>query len=96
MRPNLLHPLADRRPARRQSRRTGARQQARAVDAPARSADPVALTAGPGPVDAATERVRDAGGPIDRASYACGCGLLFQAKVSTTVICPHCGAGQAW
>jgi hypothetical protein len=46
--------------------------------------------------DAAVQRVRDAGGPIDRASYTCQCGLLFQAKVSTTVQCPHCGAGQAW
>jgi hypothetical protein len=48
------------------------------------------------PTDTATQRVRDAGGPVDRASYSCECGLLFQAKVSTTVMCPHCGAGQAW
>jgi hypothetical protein len=48
------------------------------------------------PVDIAAQRVRDAGGPIDRASYSCECGLLFEAKVSTTVECPHCGAGQAW
>ncbi|HUN79641.1 MAG TPA: hypothetical protein VMU32_12005 [Solirubrobacteraceae bacterium] len=32
----------------------------------------------------------------DRASYACGCGLLFEAPVTTTVACPHCGAAQAW
>jgi len=48
------------------------------------------------PADTATQRVRDAGGPVDRASYTCECGLLFQARVSTTVMCPHCGAGQAW
>jgi hypothetical protein len=48
------------------------------------------------PTDTAVQRVRDAGGPVDRASYACHCGLLFEAKVSTTVMCPHCGAGQAW
>jgi hypothetical protein len=48
------------------------------------------------PADAAAQRVRDAGGPIDRASYSCECGFLFQATVSTTVVCPHCGAGQAW
>jgi hypothetical protein len=47
-------------------------------------------------VDLAVQRVREAGGPVDRAYYACACGLLFEARVSTTVSCPHCGAGQAW
>jgi hypothetical protein len=47
-------------------------------------------------IDVAVQRVREAGGPVDRACYSCECGLLFEAKVSTTVICPHCGAGQAW
>jgi predicted Zn-ribbon and HTH transcriptional regulator len=28
--------------------------------------------------------------------YTCTCGYVFQAKVSTSVACPHCGAGQAW
>lgn len=46
--------------------------------------------------DHAAQRVRDAGGPLDRACYTCGCGLWFQAPVSTSVTCPHCGAGQAW
>jgi hypothetical protein len=46
--------------------------------------------------DAAVQRVREAGGPVDRASYSCHCGCLFQETVSTTVMCPHCGAGQAW
>jgi hypothetical protein len=46
--------------------------------------------------DLAVERVRSAGGPIDEASYACQCGYLFLAPVSTTVICPHCRAPQAW
>jgi hypothetical protein len=41
-------------------------------------------------------RARESGGPIDRASYACGCGLVFEAPVSTTVSCPHCGDAQAW
>jgi predicted Zn-ribbon and HTH transcriptional regulator len=48
------------------------------------------------PVDAAVQRVREAGGPVDHACYSCQCGFVFQAKVSTTVRCPHCGAGQAW
>jgi len=46
--------------------------------------------------DHAAQRVRDAGGPLDNACYTCGCGLWFQAPVSTSVTCPHCGAGQAW
>jgi hypothetical protein len=46
--------------------------------------------------DAAVERAREAGGPMDEASYTCACGYLFSAPVSTSVSCPHCGAGQAW
>jgi len=46
--------------------------------------------------DPAVMRVRRAGGPLDRASYSCECGLVFVAPVSTTVACPHCGAGQPW
>jgi rubrerythrin len=42
------------------------------------------------------ERVREAGGPVDRASYTCACGYVFAASVSTSVRCPHCGAWQAW
>jgi len=48
------------------------------------------------PCDLAVQRGRAAGGPMDRASYACGCGYLFLAVVSTTVACPHCQATQAW
>jgi hypothetical protein len=40
--------------------------------------------------------VRDAGGPVDKASYSCECGCVFVAAVSTTVKCPHCEAGQTW
>jgi len=39
---------------------------------------------------------RDAGGPVDRASYSCECGCVFLAPVSTSVSCPHCHVGQAW
>ncbi|HEU4658138.1 MAG TPA: hypothetical protein VFR97_11455 [Capillimicrobium sp.] len=42
------------------------------------------------------DRVREAGGPEDRAQYSCSCGLVFTAPVSASVQCPHCGAGQAW
>jgi predicted Zn-ribbon and HTH transcriptional regulator len=47
-------------------------------------------------LDPAVERARSAGGPIDQASYACQCGYLFLAPVSTTVVCPHCRSPQAW
>jgi hypothetical protein len=37
------------------------------------------------------------GGPSqDRALYKCGCGYMFEAAVSTSVGCPHCGGTQAW
>lgn len=41
-------------------------------------------------------RERAAGGPEDRAAYRCACGYMFEAPVSTTVGCPHCGDTQAW
>jgi hypothetical protein len=41
-------------------------------------------------------REREAGGPEDRACYRCSCGYVFEASVSTTVGCPHCGDAQAW
>jgi hypothetical protein len=80
MRPSLLHPHGERRRPRRQ----------RHVRA-ARTGEPAAQ-----PRDPAVQRVREAGGPVDRASYMCACGYLFSAAVSTTVACPHCGADQAW
>lgn len=46
--------------------------------------------------DTAARRVREAGGPSDLATYACECGYLFAASVTTTVGCPHCGTAQAW
>jgi rubrerythrin len=42
------------------------------------------------------ERMRASGGPEDNALYRCMCGFAFEAAVSTTVACPHCGTGQAW
>jgi len=51
----------------------------------------------PDEADLADERrARESGGPEDHAMYTCTCGYVFQAKVSTSVACPHCGAGQAW
>jgi hypothetical protein len=42
-------------------------------------------------------RSRRHGGPSeDRALYTCHCGYVFDALVSTSVDCPHCGGTQAW
>lgn len=41
-------------------------------------------------------RERDGGGPEDRALYHCHCGFVFEADVTTSVGCPHCGSAQAW
>jgi hypothetical protein len=41
-------------------------------------------------------RVREAGGPEDSAHYTCSCGMVFQASVSASVACPHCGVHQDW
>jgi hypothetical protein len=50
----------------------------------------------PEPMHTAERRMRDAGGPDDRACYSCGCGFLFEAPVSASVQCPHCATTQAW
>ena len=50
----------------------------------------------PAPTHEAERRMRDAGGPDDRALYSCGCGYLFEAPVSASVPCPHCATVQAW
>jgi hypothetical protein len=61
---------------------------------------PSADTPPPAPAEeddlADERRLRASGGPKDRATYACGCGFVFEADVSTSVTCPHCGGGQAW
>jgi hypothetical protein len=41
-------------------------------------------------------RQREAGVSQDEAVYTCQCGFVFQAPVSTSVGCPHCGDAQAW
>jgi hypothetical protein len=82
----LPHPDAERRHARRPRRKraNAARTTELHVVEPDSRHDPAVV------------RVRNAGGPIDNASYTCACGFVFAASVSTTVRCPHCGAGQAW
>ena len=60
----------------------------------------VSARAGPTPEPEADltdeRRMRESGGPDDRALYTCSCGYVFEADVSTSVTCPHCGTGQAW
>lgn len=73
-------------PQRRRTRpRIGRRAPERAPDATA-----------PGMSPAPEAREREAGGPQDRAAYCCACGCVFEAPVSTSVDCPHCGSAQAW
>ncbi|HEY3866413.1 MAG TPA: hypothetical protein VGL54_10060 [Solirubrobacteraceae bacterium] len=84
----LLHPLAERHSRRRRPTRRGPSLHKRRTE-------PV-LAPAPEPRDIAVERARAAGGPRDEASYTCQCGYMFAAPVSTTVMCPHCGADQAW
>lgn len=92
MRASLLHPLREPRHARRHRRAHRHRaEDAIAVEPVAEPAPQAAQRRDP---DA--QRVREAGGPVDRASYTCSCGYLFSASVSTSVACPHCGAYQAW
>lgn len=76
-------PGAPRRRIRRADRVTADRPAQELVAEPSEPTDPEA-------------RVREAGGPEDRACYTCSCGLVFQAAVSTSVSCPHCGTDQAW
>lgn len=90
MRASLLHPL--RQPRRVRARREGHERVLSAVTATHRPEREQAMHHG----DPAVLRVREAGGPIDLASYTCGCGYVFSASVSTSVMCPHCGADQAW
>jgi hypothetical protein len=84
MRASLPHTLRERRRARADQHRRSGRAEPPAAPGAERVSDP------------AVARVRDAGGPIDKASYVCQCGFMFLAPVSTTVLCPHCRAPQAW
>jgi|SRR5580704_2840483 hypothetical protein len=99
MRASLLHSLREPRHARRHRRRRAGRTHD-AVTAEADAAEPITAPAAAvervQPCDPAAQRVREAGGPVDIASYTCSCGYLFSANVSTSVICPHCGTDQAW
>jgi hypothetical protein len=48
------------------------------------------------PLEGHQLRERATPGPEDRALYSCRCGSTFQAPVTASVGCPHCGEPQAW
>ena len=48
------------------------------------------------PVRTVARSRREGGQSQDCALYTCGCGFAFNAPVSTSVGCPHCGSTQAW
>jgi hypothetical protein len=100
MKPRLLHPLGEGRHSRRHRRRRGASIAESAAVAVEPLVVPGAATPAPDAhahdPDRDVQRVQEAGGPEDHASYSCACGYLFSAHVSTSVICPHCGTDQAW
>jgi hypothetical protein len=56
---------------------------------------PAATSAGS---EVSRERGTCSGRPLtnDEAVYSCQCGFVFEAPVSTSVGCPHCGGTQAW
>jgi hypothetical protein len=47
-------------------------------------------------LDAEVRDFHEGGPPLDQALYTCQCGFAFEASVSTSVDCPHCGTEQAW
>lgn len=81
LRPRRHRQYADPRRARRDSDSASARGSVSAV--PSVPAVPSERRRGPAPLQ-------------DRALYTCGCGFVFDAAVTTSVSCPHCGDLQAW
>ena len=63
--------------------------------APVKVRPPVAILTGS---EVRRERGTCMGRPLtnDQAMYTCECGFVFEAPVSTSVGCPHCGSAQAW
>jgi hypothetical protein len=75
-----------------------AAERSRAVHTTASPGDERALSGAPAPAPAGAERAQRRLEPAteDQAMYSCECGFVFQATVSTSVGCPHCGGSQAW
>jgi hypothetical protein len=78
-------------------RERGAQHQSAAVAPPVPIASPsTSGTPSPEPIAPSPRRHPRGGAPLDHALYTCGCGFVFEAQVSTSVDCPHCGSYQAW
>jgi hypothetical protein len=84
------------RPLRPTDRRTSAARRPHVIERPAAPEAPAPAPDPAGQDLLAERRHRASVAPEDTAHYGCGCGFQFEAPVSTSVLCPHCGAGQAW
>ena len=82
-------------PLRSSTRRSQAQRRPPHVEQPA-APEPPAATPAEDPGLLAERRHRASIVPEDLAHYRCACGFQFQAAVSTSVACPHCGTSQAW
>jgi hypothetical protein len=80
---------------RRRDGRPGRVAEPHAAHDAAPSSDPAPSGTGTGAVTPA-RRPRRLDVPQDQATYTCRCGYVFEAAVSTSVGCPHCGDAQAW
>lgn len=63
---------------------------------PEGNAAPDGAAAANPPAPARGREVREDLPDEDHAMYTCECGYVFEADVSTSVGCPHCGRYQAW
>jgi hypothetical protein len=79
---------------RREGFRAQGAEQPEAQTRPPKVRPPAAVAVG----DVRRERGTCSGKPLtnDAATYHCQCGFVFEAPVSTSVGCPHCGGTQAW
>jgi hypothetical protein len=97
MRVRPLRPTANRARTERRPHVFGHPGEDTPAAAPEAAAPPAPAPAPTSPAEHSAERRhRACVAPEDTAYYACSCGFQFQAPVSTSVACPHCGTGQAW
>ena len=98
-------PEAERHAARGEPGAIETRKPRRAAPSPTKRALACTSRRSPTPKRVPLERVvrtradamRRAGQtPEDAALYRCHCGTGFTAAVTTCVVCPSCGTGQAW
>ena len=85
------------RPRRRRREEAAGQAHERPASEASAPAAPLASAGGPEarPIRP-EERERRTGGPQDKALFVCRCGSAFQAQVTASVRCPHCGDPQAW